>query len=386
MVEYKFPPLELLKRGQGFSETEEKIQETAVRLQKALFSFGIESKILNVFAGVRYTRYEIQMAAWVRVKKILQIKDDLKLILAADDIHIVAPIPGKSTIGIDVANVNIGIVTVGDIICTDNFLKYPSPMAVAVGHGMIGNPIIEDMRKMPSLLISGTVGTGKSVCINSLIVSLLYKSTPENIRMILIDTKAVNMGMYNGIPHLLIPVVTDTRKALGALNWVNEEIEDRNRKFSECGIRNFMEYNAKIDALYVPYGDEIPGKLADVVIIIDDFSDLMMAYPKETADIVTKITARARNTGIHLIISTQRPSAKILTGAIKANITNRMAFQVVSVMDSMVILDEKGAEKLQGNGDMLFRKQGEPNLIRVQGAYVLDSEITNIVYFLKNNY
>lgn len=387
--EYVFPPLKLLsppkaRTGRG-QMTERSIKETAVKLQNTLESFGVHVTVTNVSCGPAVTRYELQPEQGVKVKSITSLADDIKLNLAASEVRIEAPIPGKSAVGIEVPNKENSVVTLREMLESTEFSDHPSDIAFAVGRDIGGQIIITDIGKMPHLLIAGATGSGKSVCINTLIMSILYKSSPSDVRMIMIDPKVVELNVYNGIPHLLIPVVTDPKKAAAALNWAVIEMTERYKKFAEVGVRDLMGYNEK--AREVAYlNDENCQKLPQIVIIVDELSDLMMVAPGEVEDSICRLAQMARAAGIHLIIATQRPSVNVITGLIKANIPSRIAFAVSSAIDSRTIIDGSGAEKLLGKGDMLFFPSGYPKPVRIQGAYVSDKEVSSVVDFLiKNN-
>ena len=386
--EYIFPPMKLLtapkaKTGRG-QMTEKTIKETAIKLQNTLESFGVHVTVTNVSCGPAVTRYELQPEQGVKVKSITSLADDIKLNLAASEVRIEAPIPGKSAVGIEVPNKENFVVTLREMLESKEFNEHPSDIAFAVGRDIGGQVIITDIAKMPHLLIAGATGSGKSVCINTLIMSILYKSNPSDVRMIMIDPKVVELNVYNGIPHLLIPVVTDPKKAAAALNWAVIEMTDRYKKFAEVGVRDLMGYNEK--AREVAYlNDESCQKLPQIVIIVDELSDLMMVAPGEVEDSICRLAQMARAAGIHLIIATQRPSVNVITGLIKANIPSRIAFAVSSAIDSRTIIDGSGAEKLLGKGDMLFFPSGYPKPVRIQGSYVSDKEVSSVVDFLINN-
>lgn len=387
--EYVFPPLNLLsapkaKSGRG-QVTEKSIRETAAKLQSTLESFGVHVTVTNVSCGPSVTRYELQPEQGVKVKSITSLADDIKLNLAAPEVRIEAPIPGKSAVGIEVPNKENFVVTLREMLESKEFTGHPSDIAFAVGKDIGGQTIITDIAKMPHLLIAGATGSGKSVCINTLIMSILYKSNPSDVRMIMVDPKVVELNVYNGIPHLLIPVVTDPKKAAAALNWAVVEMTERYKKFAETGVRDLMGYNEKVrEVAYL--NDENCQKLPQIVIIIDELADLMMVAPGEVEDSICRLAQMARAAGIHLIIATQRPSVNVITGLIKANIPSRIAFAVSSAIDSRTIIDGAGAEKLLGKGDMLFFPSGYPKPVRIQGAYVSDKEVSSVVDFLiKNN-
>lgn len=387
--EYVFPPLSLLStvkpkvvRG---GMTDKMLKETAIKLQNTLESFGVHVTITNVSCGPAVTRYELQPEQGVKVKSITSLADDIKLNLAASDIRIEAPIPGKSAVGIEVPNIDNSLVSIREMIDSKEFKEHPSDIAFAVGKDIGGQIIITDIARMPHLLIAGATGSGKSVCINTLIMSILYKSKPTEVRLMMIDPKVVELNVYNGIPHLLIPVVTDPKKASAALNWAVAEMVDRYKKFADVGVRDLKGYNEKVaEVAYLD--DENYQKLPQIVIIIDELSDLMMVAPGEVEDAICRLAQMARAAGIHLIIATQRPSVNVITGLIKANIPSRIAFSVSSSIDSRTIIDGSGAEKLLGKGDMLFFPSGYPKPVRIQGTFISDKEVSAVVGFLlKNN-
>jgi S-DNA-T family DNA segregation ATPase FtsK/SpoIIIE len=379
--DYEFPPTDLLNIvkhvGKDFSNKE--LKDIAIKLQKTLASFGVDAKVTNVTRGPTVTRYELQPNVGVKVSKILNLADDIALNLAAKSIRIEAPIPGKSAVGIEVPNKTIEMVGLKEIIESDEFSSNASKVSFSLGRGIDGIPFVADIAKMPHLLIAGSTGSGKSVCINSMIMSLLYKANPSEVKLILIDPKVVELGVYNGIPHLLIPVVTDPKKAAGALNWAVQEMVNRYNLFASRGVRDIKGYNEVLRA------DGEEGVLPQIVIIIDELADLMMVAPDEVEDAICRLAQMARAAGMHLVIATQRPSVDVITGIIKANIPSRIAFTVSSQVDSRTILDMAGAEKLLGKGDMLFFPVGESKPIRVQGSYVSDKEIEAVVDHIKSN-
>ncbi len=383
--EYVFPPVDLLQKPkpvpQGTMDTE--LKETAARLQKTLESFGVRVTITNISRGPAVTRYELSPEQGVKVSRITGLADDIKLNLAAADVRIEAPIPGKAAVGIEVPNKENTAVLLRELIDSKPFKSHPSDIAFAVGKDIGGQIVVTDIAKMPHLLIAGATGSGKSVCINTLIMSILYKSKPSEVRLIMVDPKVVELSVYNGIPHLLIPVVTDPKKASAALNWAVMEMTDRYQKFAELGVRDLKGYNEKV-ASVLPQTDEKYPKLPQIVIIVDELADLMMVAPGEVEDAICRLAQMARAAGLHLIIATQRPSVNVITGLIKANIPSRIAFSVSSAIDSRTIIDSAGAEKLLGRGDMLFFPSGYPKPIRVQGAFVSDQEVSAVVDFLKN--
>ena len=381
---YKFTTADLLSQPKktNNSNRDAHVRETAIKLKNTLETFGVNVTITNYSCGPAVTRFEMQPEQGVKVSKILNLADDIKLNLAAADIRIEAPIPGKAAIGIEVPNKENSIVAFRELIESDNFKNLKSKVAFAVGKDISGQVIATDIAKMPHLLIAGATGSGKSVCINTLIVSILYEASPEDVKLILIDTKEVELSVYNGIPHLFIPVVTDPKKAAGALNWAVTEMMNRYNTFAEYSVRNLQEYNRKVEGMRIPEGEERPEKMPQIVIIVDELADLMMVAPGEVEDAICRLAQLARAAGIHLIIATQRPSVNVITGLIKANMPSRIAFSVSSGVDSRTILDMNGAEKLLGKGDMLFYPQGYQKPARLQGAFVSDEEVSSIVDFL----
>ena len=378
---YEFPPIQLLAEGdkKGIKGGKKAVADTATRLQKTLYSFGISAKVENVSVGPAITRYELKPAEGVRVSKIANLADDIALSLAAETIRIEAPIPGKQAVGIEVPNKENEIVPLRDIIDCEAFKNHKSKLAFALGKDVAGNEVVTDIAKMPHVLIAGATGSGKSVCINTLIASIIYKAKPSEVKLVMVDPKVVELSVYNGIPHLLIPVVTDPKKAAGALAWAVQEMVNRYSLFASKNVRDIKGYNAALES-------EGEGqKLPQIVIIIDELSDLMMVSPKEVEDSICRLAQMARAAGMHLVIATQRPSVDVITGIIKANIPSRIAFSVSSQVDSRTILDMSGAEKLLGKGDMLFYPAGAPKPTRVQGAFVSDKEVEKIVDFVKNN-
>ena len=386
-AEYQFPPLSLLKGIKKDSRKKDsgaRLQETAGHLQQILEDFGVNATVTDASQGPAVTRYEVQPAHGVKVNKIIALADDIKLNLAVPDVRIEAPIPGKAAVGIEVPNKENSVVPLRELLESAEFRNHPSRVAFAVGKDIGGNIMVSDIAKMPHLLIAGATGSGKSVCINTLIMSILYKARPDEVKLIMIDPKVVELSAYNGIPHLLIPVVTDPKKASGALNWAVVEMMDRYQKFAELNVRNIEGYNSKIDSIAKIEGGEYREKMPQIVIIVDELADLMMVAPGEVEDAICRLAQLARAAGIHLIIATQRPSVNVITGLIKANMPSRIAFAVSSGVDSRTILDMNGAEKLLGKGDMLFSPYGLPKPLRVQGAFVSDQEVGAVVEFLKN--
>ncbi len=386
-AEYQFPPLSLLKGAKKDARKKDsgaRLQETARHLQQILEDFGVNATVTDASQGPAVTRYEVQPAHGVKVNKIIALADDIKLNLAVPDVRIEAPIPGKAAVGIEVPNKENSVVPLRELLESAEFKNHPSKVAFAVGKDIAGNIMVSDIAKMPHLLIAGATGSGKSVCINTLIMSILYKARPDEVKLIMIDPKVVELSAYNGIPHLLIPVVTDPKKASGALNWAVVEMMDRYQKFAELNVRNIEGYNSKIDSIAEIEGGEHREKMPQIVIIVDELADLMMVAPGEVEDAICRLAQLARAAGIHLIIATQRPSVNVITGLIKANMPSRIAFAVSSGVDSRTILDMNGAEKLLGKGDMLFSPYGLPKPLRVQGAFVSDQEVGAVVEFLKN--
>jgi S-DNA-T family DNA segregation ATPase FtsK/SpoIIIE len=381
---YHYPPLKLLKRGNGKSQgdSDEHLAKTAKKLQDTLRNFGVNVTVTNVSCGPTVTQYELQPEMGVKVSRIVSLADDIKLNLAAADIRIEAPIPGKAAVGIEVPNKENSPVMLRDLLSSQEFQGASSKLAFAVGKDIAGKPVVTDISKMPHLLIAGSTGSGKSVCINTLIASILYKATPDEVKLIMIDPKVVELSVYNGIPHLLIPVVTDPKKAAGALNWAVQEMTQRYNTFAEFSVRKLEEYNHKVENMVIPEGQERPKKMPQIVVIVDELADLMMVAPGEVEDAIVRLTQLARAAGIHLVIATQRPSVNVITGLIKANMPSRIAFAVSSGTDSRVILDTNGAEKLLGKGDMLFYPQGYPKPARLQGAFISDEEVSALVEFL----
>lgn len=381
---YHFPPYNLLVKGKNEGSSNDELKESAIRLQQILEIYGVRVTMTEVSQGPSVTRYEFQPALGVRINKIVGLANDIKLNMAATDIYIEAPIPGKSAIGIEIPNKERSIVALRNLIETREFMELPSNIAFAVGRDMSGKIVISDIVDMPHMLIAGATGTGKSVFINSIIMSILYKAHPDDVRMIMIDTKGVSLSPYNGIPHLLIPVVTDSKKAIAALNWCISEIKGRYRKFSEYNVRDLKEYNKKVELLYKVKESKELEKIPQILVIMDDLSDLMAENPAETEESIVRIAQISRAAGVYLVIATQRPSTDVVTGLIKANIPSRVSFDVFSAIDSRVILDEKGAEKLSGNGEMLFKPLGYQSPVKVQGAYISDKEIDDVIGFLRN--
>lgn len=350
----------------------------AKKLEETLKSFGVDAKVVNVSVGPAVTRYELQPSPGVKVSKIVSLSDDISLNLAASGVRIEAPIPGKAAVGIEVPNKEVVPVFLKDVLDSKEFKEYNSKLAFALGKDISGQNVVADIAKMPHLLVAGATGSGKSVCINSLIISLLFKASPNEVKLLMVDPKVVELGIYNGIPHLLIPVVTDPKKAAGALNWAVQEMVNRYKLFADRGVRDIKGYNA----LLAKNGEtEI---LPHIVIIIDELADLMMVAPNDVEDAICRLAQMARAAGMHLVIATQRPSVDVITGVIKANIPSRIAFAVSSQVDSRTIIDMAGAEKLLGKGDMLFYPVGASKPIRVKGAFVSDGEVERVVEYIKS--
>ncbi len=377
---YNFPPLSLLKKAENHPSAAQGAELTAEHLISTLKSFGVEARVVNISRGPTVTRYELQPSAGVKISKITNLADDIALNLATAGVRIEAPIPNKAAVGIEVPNKQSEVVGVRGIFEAPEFVSAKSRLTVALGRDIGGNAVVTDLAKMPHGLIAGATGSGKSVCINSIIMSILYKATPEEVKLLMIDPKVVELGVYNGIPHLLVPVVTDPRKASGALGWAVTEMEKRYKMFADRSVRNIEGYNRFVEEL----GDPEIEKMPHIVIIIDELADLMMTSPKEVEDSINRIAAKARAAGMHLLVATQRPSVDVVTGVIKANIPTRIAFAVSSQVDSRTILDSAGAEKLLGRGDMLFRFAGAPKPNRIQGCFVSDSEVEDVVEFIKS--
>ena len=378
---YEYPPVTILSKPskKTLKGGARALTDTAARLQKTLYSFGVSAKVENVSVGPTITRYELKPAEGVRVSKIANLADDIALNLAAETIRIEAPIPGKQAVGIEVPNEEKEAVHLREVLDTDEFKEHKSKLAIALGKDVSGKIRIADVAKMPHVMIAGSTGSGKSVCINTIITSIVYHAKPSEVKFVMVDPKVVELSVYNGIPHLLIPVVTDPRKAAGALAWAVQEMEDRYSKFANKGVRDLKGYNKAIEK------ENEMGKLPQIVIIIDELADLMMVAKNDVEDAICRLAQKARAAGMHLVIATQRPSVDVITGLIKANIPSRIAFAVSSQVDSRTILDSAGAEKLLGKGDMLYFPTGAPKPYRVQGAFVSDEEVEKIVDFIKSN-
>ncbi len=378
---YEYPPIELLSKGKAKSLKggAKALTDTATKLQKTLYSFGVSAKVENVSVGPAITRYELKPAEGVRVSKIANLADDIALNLAAETIRIEAPIPGKQAVGIEVPNKEKEMVHLREVLESKEFQANKSKLTIALGKDVAGNTQLADIAKMPHVLIAGSTGSGKSVCVNTIITSIIYNAKPSEVKLVMVDPKVVELSVYNGIPHLLIPVVTDPKKAAGALAWAVQEMDDRYNKFASKGVRDLKGYNKAIEK------EGGFGKLPQIVIIVDELADLMMVAAKDVEEAICRLAQKARAAGMHLVIATQRPSVDVITGLIKANIPSRIAFAVSSQVDSRTILDTIGAEKLLGKGDMLFFPSGAPKPSRVQGAFVSDEEVEKIVDFVKSN-
>ena len=370
---YSFPPLSLLKEGESSGSLETNAYGKANRLETTLKSFGVNAKIVHVSIGPAVTRYELEPAPGVRVSKIEGLSDDIALQLAATSIRIEAPIPGKSAVGIEIPNAKTVAVSLREVLSSNAFQKGKGKILVALGKDIAGKVVITDLAKMPHLLIAGQTGSGKSVCINTIITSILYHSLPEDVKLILIDPKVVELSIYNGIPHLRTEVVTEPKKAAGVLNWAVTEMETRYRSFAEKNVRDINGFNKQNPEMKMPF----------IVVVIDELADLMMVAKDSVEDAICRLAQKARAAGIHLVVATQRPSVDVITGLIKANIPSRISFAVSSQVDSRTILDKAGAEKLLGKGDMLFNPSGASNPIRIQGAFISDEEVEAVVSYVK---
>lgn len=377
---YSYPPLSLLNPVKQLSneDVSEELKANAARLVDTLRSFGVETRITDICRGPAVTRYDLQPSAGVKISRITALADDIALNLASAGVRIEAPIPNKSAVGIEVPNKNVSVVKLREVIDSEEFRSAKSKITMALGRDIAGNIVVADIAKMPHMLIAGATGSGKSVCINTIIMSILYKASPSEVKFLMVDPKVVELGVYNGIPHLLVPVVTDPSKAAGALNWAVQEMLSRYKTFAENNVRDIKGYNRLAEK-----NDQLK-KMPQIVIIIDELSDLMMAAPKDVENAICRLAQMARAAGMHLVIATQRPSVDVITGVIKANIPSRIAFAVSSQIDSRTILDMGGAEKLLGRGDMLFLPMGEAKPIRVQGCYVTDSEVEAVTEYIKN--
>ncbi|HJA13445.1 MAG TPA: DNA translocase FtsK [Candidatus Mediterraneibacter merdipullorum] len=382
---YHRPPMRLLKAGRkSGGDSDAHLRATAQKLEQTLQNFGVGVHVTNASCGPSVTRYELQPEQGVKVSRIVGLADDIKLNLAVADLRIEAPIPGKAAVGIEVPNKENTAVMLRDLLESREFESSKSPITFAVGKDIAGKVVVADIAKMPHLLVAGATGSGKSVCINTLIMSIIYKADPEDVKMILVDPKVVELSVYNGIPHLMIPVVTDPKKAAGALNWAVAEMEKRYKLFAEYNVRDLKGFNAKVERGET--GEEHLKKMPQIIIIIDELADLMMVAPGEVEGSICRLAQLARAAGLHLILATQRPSVNVITGLIKANMPSRIAFSVSSGVDSRTIIDMNGAEKLLGKGDMLFYPSGYPKPVRVQGSFVSDKEVQDVVDFLIKNH
>ena len=381
---YKVPPVSLLKKGvKSKGDSDDHLRATAAKLEETFQNFGVGVHVTNASCGPSVTRYELQPEQGVKVSKIVGLADDIKLNLAVTDLRIEAPIPGKAAVGIEVPNEENTAVMLRELLESNEFKESESRLSFAVGKDIAGKTVVADIAKMPHLLVAGATGSGKSVCINTLIMSILFKASPDDVKLIMVDPKVVELSVYNGIPHLLIPVVTDPKKAAGALNWAVLEMEKRYKLFADYNVRDIKGFNKKVESLK---GEEnIPEKMPQIVIIVDELADLMMVAPGEVEGSICRLAQLARAAGLHLILATQRPSVNVITGLIKANMPSRIAFSVSSGVDSRTIIDMNGAEKLLGKGDMLFYPTGYPKPVRVQGSFVSDGEVQKVVDFLINN-
>lgn len=380
-VDYKSPSVELLNSNNNLKlnkDDKKELLNNANKLVETLSSFGVDAKVIQVTKGPSVTRFELQPSAGVKVSKIVNLADDIALNLAASGVRIEAPIPGKAAIGIEVPNKDLLPVSLREVIESEEFASSKNNLSFCLGKDIAGNCVVSDMTKMPHLLIAGATGSGKSVCINTLIVSLLYKYSPEQVKLLLIDPKVVELNVYNGIPHLLIPVVTEPKKAAGALNWAVNEMTKRYKLFADNNVRNIEGYNELVEK------GILKDKLPLIVMIIDELADLMMVCPNDIEDYIGRLAQMARAAGMHLVIATQRPSVDVITGVIKANIPSRISFAVSSQIDSRTILDSSGAEKLLGKGDMLFYPVGEAKPMRIQGAFISEGEVEKVVNFIKD--
>jgi S-DNA-T family DNA segregation ATPase FtsK/SpoIIIE len=382
IIEYIHPNTELLNPNSKLKMNKEDKRDliaNASKLEETLNSFGVEAKILQVTKGPSVTRFELQPSAGVKVSKIVNLADDIALSLAANGVRIEAPIPGKSAVGIEVPNKEQTAVFLREVLDSEEFINTKAKVAFALGKDIAGKCVVGDLSKMPHMLIAGATGSGKSVCINSLIISILYKYSPEDVKLLMVDPKVVELNVYNGIPHLLIPVVTDPKKAAAALNWAVNEMTRRYKLFADNGVRNIESYNG------LHTKGIVEEKLPFIVIIVDELADLMMVCPNDVEDYIARLAQMARAAGMHLVIATQRPSVDVITGVIKANIPSRISFAVSSQVDSRTILDSSGAEKLLGKGDMLFYPVGESKPIRIQGAFISEEEVEHVINFIKDS-
>lgn len=384
---YHYPPLTLLEREAASvaGDLGEELRQNAMKLVETLGNFGVQAKVVNVSRGPSVTRYELQPSAGVRVNRIVSLADDIALSLASPGVRIEAPIPGKAAVGIELANSEIAAVRLRTVLESETFRNAKSRLSVALGRDIAGESVVMDLSKMPHLLIAGATGSGKSVCINTIIASMLYKASPKDVRLLMIDPKVVELGCYNGIPHLLIPVVTDPKKAAGALNWAVGEMLRRYKLFADYSVRDFAGFNAVVASKQPKEGEEPLEALPQIVVIIDELADLMMVAPNDVEDAIMRLAQMARAAGMHLVVATQRPSVDVITGVIKANIPSRISFAVSSQVDSRTILDMGGAEKLLGKGDMLYYPSGMSKPLRVQGCLITDKEVEAVVGFIKKD-
>lgn len=377
---YQLPPLELLNPLPPLKERKiiQDLSKNAQLLEDTLRDFGIEAKVVNIEKGPVITRYELQPASGIKVQWIASLADDIALVMKSYNVNVIAPLPGKGTVGVDVPNVNISYVYLREVIESPEFEKHQSLLALALGKTVAGEPLIADLTNMPHLLIAGTTGSGKTVCINSLLTSLLYRATPDEVKFILIDPKMVELAHFNGLPHLIVPVVTDANQAVASLEWAVAEMESRYQLLAKAGVRNILSYNEKKKE------PQLPKHLPYIVIIIDELADLMLTASKEIESAIARLAQLSRAIGIHMILATQRPSVDVITGVIKANFPSRISFKVASKVDSRTVLDINGADKLLGKGDMLFIPPGSSKPIRAQGCLIKDEEIERVVNFIKS--
>ena len=380
--DFKLPPLEILQFPTRLNSQRmnKDITDNVKTLEETLENFGVKARVTQVSRGPSITRYEIQPAPGIKVSRIVNLADDIALSLAALQVRIEAPIPGKAAVGIEVPNEEIATVALREVLETHLFRESASKLTIALGKDIAGNPIVADLAKMPHLLIAGATGSGKSVCMNAIITSILFKARPDEVKLLMIDPKVVELSNFNGIPHLISPVVTDTKKAATSLRWVVHEMENRYELFAALGVKDIMRYN---QVRRPEDGKEKFPLLPYIVVLIDELADLMMVAPADVEDAICRLAQMARAAGIHLVVATQRPSVDVITGVIKANITSRIAFAVSSQTDSRTILDMGGAERLLGRGDMLFYPTGMAKPLRVQGVYVSDQDVEKLVNFLK---
>ena len=369
---YQYPPLTMLSQGKSNPVTSEEVAHNAVLLEETLDNFGITAKVVNATQGPTVTRYELEPAKGTKVSRIMGLQDDLKMSLAAVDIRMEAPIPGKSAVGIEIPNKNVSAVHLRDVLDCEEFQQASGGIPVGLGKDIADMPVITDLAKMPHLLVAGSTGSGKSVCVNTLISSILFSRKPDEVKLILVDPKMVELSVYNGIPHLMLPVVTDMNKAAAVLRWAVREMDARYMTLATAGVRNVASYNKQNPTKSMPL----------ILIIIDELADLMMTNP-DVEESIDRLAAKARAAGIHMVLATQRPSVDVITGKIKANVPSRIAFTVATQIDSRTILDQAGAERLLGRGDMLFNPIGANKPIRIQGAFISDEEVEELIAFVK---